>query len=76
MSKFKAKLAEIEADIIAKLHKKLNKFNEIKANTVADLLTILAFIIIFGTTFVLNVYIGAYVLAIELLITSYFVARR
>lgn len=52
------------------------KIKGIKAVIVADLLTITALIIIFGTTFMLNHYVGTYVLAVELLIISYFVARR
>ena len=71
MDKIEAKLAEIKAKIQAKL----NKIKEIKADKVADLLTISALIIIFGTTFALNRYVGMYLLAIELLIISYFIAK-
>jgi len=57
------------------IFKKLNKVKEIKASSLADILTILALIIIFGTTFMLNVYIAMYLLAIILFLVSYFVAK-
>lgn len=72
MDKFKAKLAEIKVII----KQKFNKTIKIKANNVADLLTFISLFIIFGTTYKLNWYIGMYVLAIELLIMSYFMTRR
>lgn len=72
MDKFKNKLAEIKV----KIKQKLNKATKIKANNVADLLTFISLFIIFGTTYKLNSYIGMYILAIELLIVSYFMTRR
>ncbi len=72
MNKSKSKLAFVKAKIKAKFNKVIN----IKANNVADLLTILAFFIVFLTTYTLNKSIGMYVLATQLLILSYFVARK
>lgn len=59
-----------------KRDKKTTKNGTIKPSFIADLLTIIAFIIIFFTTFTLNIYIAMYVLAIELIIFSYFVSRN
>lgn len=59
-----------------KKDKKTIKTSTIKPSFIADLLTIIAFIIIFFTTFTLNIYISMYVLAIELIIFSYFVSRN
>lgn len=72
MSKIKAKLANIKVDF----KRKLNKITKIKANKVADLLTLLSLFIIFFTTFQLIWWLGMYILAIELLILSYFMVRR
>ncbi|MDT8718992.1 hypothetical protein IAI10_20265 [Clostridium sp. 19966] len=76
MNKLKAKLASFKAKITMKIHKKLNKIAKIKANTVADLFTILSLFIIFGTTFMLNKAVGMYILAAELLIVSYFISKK
>lgn len=72
MDKFKAKLAKIKM----KIQQELNKITKIKANNVADLLTFISLFIIFLTTFMLIWWLGMYILAIELLILSYFMARR
>lgn len=72
MSEIKAKLANIKVDF----KRKLNKITKIKANKVADLLTLLSLFIIFFTTFQLIWWLGMYILAIELLILSYFMVRR
>lgn len=71
MKKNITKLAKFKA----KIKGKFNKIFKIKANFVADLLTLLALIIIFLTTLALNFYVGMYVLAILLLIVSYFIAK-
>lgn len=72
MSEIKAKLANIKVN----LKRKFNKITKIKANKVADLLTLLSLFIIFFTTFQLIWWLGMYILAIELLILSYFMVRR
>jgi len=72
LSKFKAKLAEIKVNF----KKKFNKITNIKAKKFADLLTFLSLFIIFLTTYNLIWWLGMYILAIELLILSYFMARR
>ncbi|CUU45464.1 protein of unknown function [Clostridium beijerinckii] len=72
LNKLKAKLANIKVNI----KRKLNKIIKIKANYVADLLTFLSLFIIFWTTFQLVWWLGTYILAIELLIISYFISRR
>lgn len=72
INRFKVKLADIKVNI----HKKLNKKPKIKASKVADLLTFISLFIIFVTTYQLIWWLGMYVLAIILLICSYFMARR
>lgn len=72
MDKFKSKLAKIKI----RIQQKFNKITKIKANNVADLLTFISLFIIFLTTFMLIWWLGMYILAIELLILSYFMARR
>ena len=46
-----------------------------KKDVIVDLLVLLALIIIAVTTFLLNAFIGMYVIAIELIILSYFISR-
>lgn len=72
MSKIKAKLAKIKVN----LKIKFNKITKIKANKVADYLTLLSLFIIFLTTYMLIWWLGMYILAIELLILSYLMVRR
>jgi uncharacterized membrane protein len=57
-----------------KKHNKKSKIKEIKPALIAESLTIAALIIIFLTTFILNKYIGMYVLAIILIVSSYFIS--
>lgn len=66
-------MQKIKQKIALKVAKIKEKLNKIKANKVADLLTLVAFFIIFFTTFLLNKYIGMYILAVLLLITGYFI---
>ncbi|MBV4417462.1 hypothetical protein [Clostridium tyrobutyricum] len=65
MSKIKAKFNEIKGLIC-----------KIKFIQVADLLTLGAFFIVFFTTFLINKYIGMYVLAVILVIISYFLSKN
>ncbi len=58
-----------------KQNKKVNKLFSWKLFK-ADLLTIVSFFIIFSTTYTLNKYIAMYLLAIFLLIISYFIAKK
>ncbi|URZ15325.1 hypothetical protein [Clostridium felsineum] len=59
-----------------KIKDKIKEIKEIKGHQVADILTFIAFIIVFVTTFLLNKYVGIYILALELLIFSYFIAKE
>lgn len=61
--------------IKGKFNNIIAKIAKIKAFKVADLLTLVAFFIIFSTTFMLNKYIGMYIFAVLLLICSYFIAK-
>ncbi|MDF2803066.1 MAG: hypothetical protein K0S61_2969 [Anaerocolumna sp.] len=56
-------------------HSKPIKKHSIKPTFLADILTIIAMIIIFFTTAMLNKYIAMYLLAIILIIFSYFISR-
>lgn len=61
--------------IKTKINNIIAKIAKIKASKVADLLTLVAFFIIFFTTFLINPYVGMYILAVLLLICSYFIAK-
>lgn len=59
-----------------KKHSKPIKKHEIKPTFIADILTIIAFIIIFITTAMINIYVAMYILAAILIIFSYFISRN
>lgn len=52
------------------------KKRKIKSSTVADFLTLIAMVIVFITSFVLNKYFGMYILSALMLIVSYFVVKE
>ncbi|AJA49537.1 hypothetical protein CPAST_c34760 [Clostridium pasteurianum DSM 525 = ATCC 6013] len=52
------------------------KIHTIKPYLVADILTITSLFIIFLTTFMINAFAGMYILALELLILSYFISGK
>lgn len=77
MIEFKAKLARFKANIISIFRqKKFNKKTKNKADLVQNFFELSSFFIIFYTSYCLNWYFGMYILALELLIFSYFISKK
>ncbi|MFL0251261.1 hypothetical protein ACJDT4_12565 [Clostridium neuense] len=68
MNRIKLKFKKVRSKI-------RNRIKKIKATKVADMLTLMALFIIAVSTLDLDIHIGLYVIAAELLIISYFISK-